>query len=143
VYTRCCYKVERVLCIFELMKLKLSIFTFLLLLVSSSSFNLSAEAVQKTHSAEIEAVLGGSENPFGPESQGVLFSDSNTAESSTQLREHLLESSTEEETREYSFTYFLNDSDLTTPSLSYLGFSDLIHGSQTIRTLIFPFHSHL
>ena len=109
----------------------------------SSNFQLSAEAVHRTHSAEIEAVLGSNEIPFGPASQGELFSTSNTAESSIQLREYLFESSTEEETRDYNFTYFLNDSDLKTPGFIYLGFSDLIHCSQTIRTLIFPFHSYL
>ncbi|MEQ9034931.1 MAG: hypothetical protein RID02_06630 [Gracilimonas sp.] len=114
----------------------------LLLLLLGGSVQLSAESLQKSSEAEIQQTQDFDFESTWPSGQAVLFSSPASGESGFNFRDRLPESNTEEDRKSLDSSSWLNTF-RSTPDSIYFEFSELIDGSQTIKKLLFPFHSFL
>lgn len=114
----------------------------LLFLLIGGNVQLSAESLQNAPEAELQQTQDFDFDTTWPSGQAVLFSSPVSGESGFNFRDRLPESNTEEDRKSLDFTPYQNTL-RSTPDSIYFEFSELIDGSQTSRTLLFPFHSFL
>lgn len=124
------------------MKTRRFLLIHLLLLLIGGSVQLSAESLPKSSEAEIQQTKDFDFDSTWPSGQAVLFSSPASGESGFSFRDRLPESNTEEDRKSLDFASCQN-AVRNTPGSIYFEFSELIDGSQTVKTLLFPFHSFL
>jgi hypothetical protein len=126
-----------------MMKSRLLILPFLLLLLLSNFSVLLGESLSSSHQAEIQPAEVFNSDAEGTQSQAVLFSSSKSGEAGVNSRNQLPQSNSEEDSKEQASALYPREATLEVSSFFYLSRCDQIIGSQSVKKLIFPFHTYL
>jgi hypothetical protein len=124
------------------MKFKFSILVALVSLSIGSSAFLFASPTIDAPSAEIQPDVNHDSESTWP-SDHAFFLAHGSAEDSVQIQENLSECNSEEESRDHTFSLTSGECTQEIYGSISLNFSTQIVRSQTLKKLLFPFHSFL